>query len=105
MLRKTKYMFMSADQHAGQSHSIKTSNKPSERVEQFKYLGTTLTYKNPIHIEIKIELKTGNACYQTKIHKTVILPVVLYGCDLVCYTEGGSEAEGVSEQDALLLIK
>jgi len=67
---KTKYMFLSPDQNAGQSHNIKTSNKPSERVELFKYFGTTLTYKNPIHAEIKIQLKTGNACYQTKIHKT-----------------------------------
>jgi hypothetical protein len=35
---KTKYMVMFRDQNAGQSHSMQI-----ERVEVFKYLGTTLT--------------------------------------------------------------
>jgi len=39
---KTKYMLMSLDQNAGRSHNMKTDNGSSERVEQFKYLGTTL---------------------------------------------------------------
>ena len=37
---KTKYMVVSRDQNAGRSHSIKIGNIYSERVEQFKYLGT-----------------------------------------------------------------
>ena len=40
---KTKYMIMSRDQNAGRSHSRKTDNSSIERVEEFKYLGTTLT--------------------------------------------------------------
>ena len=40
---KTKYMIMSRDQNAGRSHSMKTDNSSTERVEEFKYLGTTLT--------------------------------------------------------------
>jgi hypothetical protein len=40
---KTKYMVMSRDQNAGRTHSIKTDNSSFERVEEFKYLGTTLT--------------------------------------------------------------
>jgi len=40
---KTKYMVMSRDQNAGRSHSIKTDNSSFKRVEEFKYLGTTLT--------------------------------------------------------------
>ena len=39
---KTKYMIMSRDQNAGRSHSMKTDNSSTERVEEFKYLGTTL---------------------------------------------------------------
>jgi hypothetical protein len=52
-----------------------------------------LTNKNGIHDEIKSRLNSGNAYYhsvqnllsshlisKTKIYKTVILPVVLYGC-------------------------
>ena len=40
---KTKYMVMSGDQNAGRNHSIKSDNSSSERVEELKYLGTTLT--------------------------------------------------------------
>jgi hypothetical protein len=36
-----------------------------ERVEKFKYLGTTLTDQNSIQKEIKSRLKLGNACYQS----------------------------------------
>ena len=38
---KTKYMIMSRDQNAGRSHSMKIDNSSIERVEEFKYLGTT----------------------------------------------------------------
>jgi len=41
---------------------MKIDNSSIERVEEFKYLGTTLTYKNFIQEEIKIRLKSGNAC-------------------------------------------
>jgi len=34
-------------------------------VEQFKYLGTTITYQNSIQEEIKSRLKSGNACYRS----------------------------------------
>ena len=39
------------------------NNSSIERVEEFKYLGTTLTNKNSIQEEIKSRLKLGNACY------------------------------------------
>jgi len=45
---KTKYMIMSRDQNAGYSHSMKTDNSSFERVEEFKYLGTTLTHRNSV---------------------------------------------------------
>ena len=60
---KTKYMVMSQDQTVGWSHSIKTDNSSFERLEEFKYLGTTLTHQNSIHEEIKRRMKSGNACY------------------------------------------
>jgi hypothetical protein len=62
--------------------------------EKFKYFGTTLTNQNDIHDEIKSGLNSENACYHSvfssrlisknlkiKIYKTVILPVVLNGCE------------------------
>jgi len=62
---KTKYMAMSRDQNAGQSHNIKIHNSSFERVEEFKYLGTNLTKQNSIHGEIQRRLKSGNACYHS----------------------------------------
>ena len=94
---KTKYMVMSRDQNAGRIHSVRNGNSTSERVEEFKYLGTTLTNQNSIVEEIKSRLRSRNACYhpvhnllssrllsknlKIKIYRTIILPVVLYGCD------------------------
>jgi len=76
---------------------MKTDNSSFERLEQFTYLGTTLTYQNYIQEEIKSRLKSGNACCHSvhdllssslqsknvkiKIYRTIILPVVLYGCE------------------------
>ena len=50
---KTKYMVMSLDQIAGRNHSMRSDNSSFERVEEFKYLGTTLTDQNSIQEEIK----------------------------------------------------
>ena len=88
---------MSQDQKTGQSHNIKTDNSSFERVEEFKYLGTTITYKNSIQEEIKSRLTSGNACcypvqnlllssllsknLKIKLYGTIILPVVLCGCE------------------------
>jgi hypothetical protein len=60
-------------------------------------LGTTVTNQNFIPKEIKMRLKSGNACYHSiltflssyllpkyvkiRIYKIIILPVVLYGCE------------------------
>jgi hypothetical protein len=76
---------------------MKTDNSSFERGEEFKYLGTTITHKNSIHEEIKSRLKLGNArCHSVqhrlsscltskklkiKIYRTIILPVVVYGCE------------------------
>jgi len=78
---------------------VKIDNSTFERVEEFKYsyMGTTLTHQNSIAEEIKSRLRSGNACYHSvqnllssrllsknfkvKIYRTIILPVVLYGCE------------------------
>jgi len=62
---KTKYMVMSRDQNTERIHSVRIDNSTFERVEEFKYLGTTLTNKNSIAEEIKSRLKSGNACYHS----------------------------------------
>ena len=94
---KTKYMVRSRDKNPGRNRSVRTDNSTFERVEEFKYLGTILTNQNFIPEEIKSRLRSGNACYHSvqnllssrllfknlkiKIYRTIILPVVWYGCE------------------------
>jgi hypothetical protein len=94
---KAKYMPMSCSQKIGQMYSIKIANRSFEGVAKFKYLETTLTDQNCVHEEINSKLNSGNACYQSiqrilsshllsrnvkvKTYKTIILPVVLCGCE------------------------
>ncbi|KAJ4444030.1 hypothetical protein ANN_05819 [Periplaneta americana] len=94
---KTKYMIMSRDQNIVRNGNIKIGNLSFEEVEQFKYLGATVTNINDTREEIKHRINMGNACYysvgklslssllskklEVRIYKTVILPVVLYGCE------------------------
>ena len=61
----TKYLVISQDQSARWSQNIKISNSSFERVEKFRYLGTTLMYQNSIQKEIKSRPKSGNACYHS----------------------------------------
>jgi hypothetical protein len=42
-------VYLSWNQNAGQNHCIMIDNIAFERVEKFKYLGTTLTNRNAIH--------------------------------------------------------
>jgi hypothetical protein len=45
---------MSRDQNAGRSQNIRNDNNSSESVEEFKYLGTTLTNQNSIQEQIEV---------------------------------------------------
>jgi hypothetical protein len=94
---KIKYMLLSRHQNVGQNRDIKIANRPFENVSQFKYLGTTVANQNLIQEEIKRRLNSGNACYHSvqsllssrllsknlkiRIYNTIILHVVLYGCE------------------------
>jgi sorting nexin-29 len=91
---KTEFMLLSHHQNSGQNHDIKIANRSFENVVLFRHLGTTVTNQNFIQEKIKRRLNLGNACYHSvqnpflssknikiAICKTIILPVVLYGCE------------------------
>ncbi|KAJ4425841.1 hypothetical protein ANN_27467 [Periplaneta americana] len=77
--------------------NIKIGDLSFEEVEKFKYLGATVTNINDTREEMKRRINMGNACYysvekllsssllsknlKVRIYKTVILPVLLYGCE------------------------
>jgi hypothetical protein len=71
-------------------------NRSFEDVAKFRSQRTALTDQNCMHEEINSRLNSENACYHSvqsflfcllstnikfKIYKTIILPVVLYGCE------------------------
>jgi hypothetical protein len=75
-----------------------------ERAKEFKYLRATLTDQNSIQVGFKSRLKLGNTCYHSmqnilssrllskklkiKVYRTIILPVILYGCGTCSLTLG-----------------
>jgi hypothetical protein len=98
---------------AGQKHGINIANRSFEGVAKFRYLGTKLTDQNCMQEEIKSRLHSGNVCYHSvqsplysrllsrnvkvKTYKTIILQVVLYGCETWSLT--------LREEDRLRVFK
>ena len=90
---------------------VTVGSNSQEKIKTFKYLSSLLTNQNSIHEEIKCRHKAGNPCYysaqilssarllsknlKTKIHKTIILPIFLYGCEAWSQVEGGTQAKGI----------
>ena len=76
---------------------IKIGSNFYEKVKTFQYLSSLVIIQYSIQDEIKIRLKAGISCdylvqkllssqllsnnLKIKIYKTIILPVVLYGCE------------------------
>jgi hypothetical protein len=89
-------MLKSCHQISEQDHNTERVNRCLENVAQCKYFGMTITNQNLIEEEIKRRFNSDNACYHSvqnplsscllsknvkiRIYKTIILPVVLYGC-------------------------
>jgi hypothetical protein len=88
----------------------KIMDRSFEDVANCKYLGTALTNKICMHKEIKSRLNSGKVCYHSaqsllsshllptnvkvKIHKNIILSVILYGCETWSHIIGRAETKG-----------
>jgi hypothetical protein len=119
-IEKTKYVLLSHHQNAGQNWDTNISNRLFENVSQFKYLGMPVTNQNWIQDEIKKRLNSSNSCYHSiqtllsscllmekakiKICKTIILPVILYGCETWSLTLREERRLRVSENRVLMNI-
>ena len=92
---KTKYMEIERHRGVIANGHIAIGSNFYEKLKTFKYLGSLVT--NSIQDEIKCRLKAGNSCnysvqtllysqllpknLKIKIYKTIIFPIVLYGCE------------------------
>ena len=81
---------------------MKYDNISFERMEEVKYLETTLTNQNSVQEEIKKRLKAWSACYRSvqnllsssllsknvkiNIYRTIILPGVVHGYETWSFT-------------------
>jgi hypothetical protein len=104
-------MLLSNNRDVGKNPDIKIANRSSENMSQFKYLGMTVRNQYLIQKEIKRILNSGNACCHSvqnlllsrllsenvkiRIYNTIILPVILFGCEIWSLTQRGTWTEGV----------
>ncbi|PNF23972.1 hypothetical protein B7P43_G09275 [Cryptotermes secundus] len=111
-------MLLSRHQNAEQNHDITVENRCFENVAQFRYFGTTIKNQNLFQEEIKRRLNSGNACYnlvqkllsshllsesiKIRIYKTIILPVVLCGCET--YSLTGRECNTNEKRNAYRIL-
>jgi len=90
-------MAMSRDQNAGQNHIISIDNKSFEKLEQLKHLEKPSRIKILFRKKLSADTSQGTlATFQCRIfwlpsvlsknlkiniYRTIIFPVVLYGCE------------------------
>ena len=79
---KTKCMVTSRDQNARRSRDIKSPKAAFEMVEDLK-LHSRLKSRNTCYHSVQNLLSSSLLSKNTKvkIYRTIILPVVLYGCE------------------------
>jgi hypothetical protein len=92
---------------------IKVAGKSYEAVNQYIYVGSQINSKNLIQEEIRLRIQTGNrslfankkllknkdlnAASKLQIYKSIIRPIVTYGCETWAVT--------VIEQNRLLVFE
>ncbi len=91
-----------------------------EKVSEFKYLGTTINDENKIRVEINRRMHSSNACFcavngllkskllsknvKVRVYKTIIMPVLLYGCETWALTKAHENRFRVFENKVLRKI-
>jgi hypothetical protein len=91
-----------------------------ERVDKFKYLGSSVTENSNNSTEIKIIIAAGNRCYfslikflksravarntNVRMYRTIIRPVVTYGSETWCLTANDERSLRTWERKVLRKI-
>ena len=94
---RVRCVLMSGEQSAGENCNTKTGDKSFVIVATFRHVGSAPTHQNSIHEQIDSRRNWWNACYlsvqslfvfrfvsknvKIEIYRTIMLPVVLYGCE------------------------
>ncbi|KAJ4440919.1 hypothetical protein ANN_10767 [Periplaneta americana] len=105
---------------ANKAIGLKVNPEKTKRGGKIKYLAATITDINDTWEKIKRRINMGNACYYTvenllsssllsnnlkvRIYKTVVLPVVLYGCETWTLTLREEQSLRVFENKVLRKI-
>ena len=117
---KTKYMFSTSRDVRLIESRITIDNYTFDTVKEFIYLGSAVTNKNDVSLEIKRRITLANRCYYglngqlsnrdlsrtTKLilYKTLILPVLLYGAEAWTLLSTDAAALRVFERKVLRKI-
>jgi len=117
---KTKFMICSSRESQRLGTQLNADTYNFEVVKDFIYLGSAVTSKNDVSLEIKRRITLANRCYfglsrqlssralsrRTKLtlYKTLILPVLLYGAESWTVTQSDAAALGVFERKILRKI-
>jgi len=92
---KTKYMLMT--RHTLVKNNLTVGLYTFEQVDDFKYLGVNINYKNDMHNEIKLRINSANRAYflmnkllssrmlswviKEKMYITYLRPIAMYACE------------------------
>ena len=104
---KTKYVQVTRKTNIIKQ-DIEVAGKSYEAVNQFMYLGSQINSQNLIKEEIRLRIQTGNrSLFANKkllknkdlneIHKSIIRPIVTYGCETWAMT--------ITDQNRLLMFE
>jgi hypothetical protein len=96
-INEDKTKFMEITEHPTNLCFLEVDGYKFEKVTQFKYLGTSITYDNDISVEINNRIISANRSYyglkkqlkshllstqtKNKLYKTLVRPVLMYGCE------------------------
>lgn len=117
---KTKYLTLDRQHGSRIGQNVTMNEFNFEVVQSFKYLGSIVNITNDIEEEIQTRLAQGNRCFYAlkhlfkssllsrttkfRLYKTMVRPIVLYGCETWTLTNRHENVLNVFERKMLRKI-